>query len=130
MRALPAFNNGVSGGFEEYDVTPQDYYTIYNVNPVFNTNANLGAGATVAVIEESDFEYGTVNPSTGAATGGDVATFRSLFGVPGTLEHARLSRIWEREPATPPASTRKIRAKSPRRRWTPSGPTRWLRRPT
>ena len=57
----------------------------------------LGAGATVAVIEESDFEYGTVNSSTGAASGGDVATFRSLFGVPGTLEHARLSRIWKRD---------------------------------
>ena len=40
----PALNNGVSGGFEEYDVTPQDYYTIYNVNKVFNANANVGRG--------------------------------------------------------------------------------------
>ena len=29
--------------------------------------------------------YGTVDSSTGAATGGDVATFRTVFGVPGTL---------------------------------------------
>lgn len=61
----------------EYDVTPQDFYTIYNVTPVF-TSAK-GANANVAVIEESDIEYGTV--TNNVATGGDVATFRSLFGV-------------------------------------------------
>ena len=80
----PAYNNPYTQYPPEYDVTPQDYYTIYNVNPVFN-GGNLGANATIAVIEESDIEYGTVDPSTGAATGGDVATFRNLFGVPGTL---------------------------------------------
>jgi hypothetical protein len=69
----------------EYDITPQDYYTIYNVNSVFS-GGNLGANATIAVIEESDIEYGTVDSSTGLATGGDVATFRQLFGVPGTLK--------------------------------------------
>ena len=79
-KASPTFDAG--GGY--YDVTPQDYYTIYNVNQVFNSG-NLGAKATVAVIEESDMEYGTVDSTTGAAAGGDVATFRSLFGVPGTL---------------------------------------------
>jgi len=76
---LPAYEGG--GG---YNVTPQDYYTIYNVNKVFS-GGNLGATATVAVIEQSDFEFGTVDPTTGAATGGDVATFRSLFGISGTL---------------------------------------------
>ncbi|HVT96311.1 MAG TPA: protease pro-enzyme activation domain-containing protein [Acidobacteriaceae bacterium] len=76
----PAFNAG--GGY--YVVSPQDLYTIYKVNPVF-TSGNLGANATVAVIEETDIEYGTVNSGTGSATGGDIATFRSLFGVPGTL---------------------------------------------
>src|ERR1700735_947210 len=30
-------------------------------------------------------ECGTVNSGAGVAAGGDVATFRSLFGVPGTL---------------------------------------------
>jgi subtilase family serine protease len=78
--AKPAYSDG-SG---DYAVTPQDYYTIYNVNPVFN-GSNLGANATIAVIEESDIEYGTVDPSTSLATGGDVATFRTIFGVPGTL---------------------------------------------
>jgi hypothetical protein len=60
-----------------YFVTPQDFYTIYNVNPVFTSTK--GANANVAVIEESDIEYGTV--TSGVATGGDVATFRNLFGV-------------------------------------------------
>ena len=68
----------------DYGITPKDYYTIYNVNPVF-TGGNLGAGATIAVVEESDIEYGTVNSTTHAATGGDVTTFRTKFGVPGTL---------------------------------------------
>lgn len=68
-----------SDGSGNYYVTPQDFYTIYNVNPVFTTTK--GASANVAVIEESDIEYGTVNGTTGVATGGDVATFRGLFGV-------------------------------------------------
>ncbi len=79
--AKPAFNDTDTGNL---DVTPQDFYTIYNVNPVL-TGGNLAATATVAVIEESDIEYGTVTSPTGVATGGDVATFRKLFGVPGTL---------------------------------------------
>jgi hypothetical protein len=79
-RAVPGYTDG--NGY--FDVTPQDYYTIYNLNPLF-TAGTKGAGSTIAVIEESDIEYGTVNSSTHVATGGDVATFRSLFGVPGTL---------------------------------------------
>jgi subtilase family serine protease len=77
--ASPDFN----AGSPYYLVTPQDFYTIYDVNPVF-TSGNLAATANVAVIEESDIEYGTVGAG-GVATGGDVATFRTLFGVPGTL---------------------------------------------
>jgi subtilase family serine protease len=79
--ALPKYFAASSGNF---DVTPQDFYTIYNVNPIFKTG-NLGAGATIGLPEPTDMEYGSVNPTTGAATGGDVATFRKLFGVPGTL---------------------------------------------
>ena len=71
-------------GFGRYVVTPQDFYTIYNVNPTFAAG-NTGTGATVAIISNTDFVFGTVNPTTGQAAGGDVATFRSLFGVPGTL---------------------------------------------
>jgi subtilase family serine protease len=71
-------------GSGDYAVTPQDFYTIYNVNPLF-TGGNLGAGATIGLPEPTDIQFGTVNSGTGAASGGDVATFRSLFGVPGTL---------------------------------------------
>jgi hypothetical protein len=82
----PADSNSPAyfGGGYDYLVTPQDLYTIYQINPVF-TGGNLAATATVAVIEQSDIEFGSVDSTTGAATGGDVATFRSLFGVPGTL---------------------------------------------
>ena len=84
----PAGADGVTpdyaSGGPGYDVAPQDFYVIYDVNPVF-TSGNLAGTATVAVIEQSDMVYGTVNSSTGAATGGDVATFRTVFGVPGTL---------------------------------------------
>jgi len=79
-KASPAYSTGTG----EYFVGPQDLYTIYNVNPQF-TAGNLGASATVAVIEESDIEFGTVNGSGLVTAGGDVNTFRSLFGVPGTL---------------------------------------------
>jgi hypothetical protein len=78
--ASPAYSAG--NGY--YLVTPQDFYTIYNVNPAFS-GGELATKSTVAVIEESDIEYGTVNGTTASASGGDVATFRSLFGVPGTL---------------------------------------------
>ena len=78
--STPTYANGPG----EYDVTPHDFYTIYDVNNVFIAG-NLGDSANVAVIEESDFVFGTPDPSTGATDGGDVATFRNLFGVPGTL---------------------------------------------
>jgi subtilase family serine protease len=74
--ANPAYSNG-SG---DYDIAPQDFYTIYNTNSLYAAGTK-GAGATIAVAEESDIEFGTVNSSTHQATGGDVATFRSLFGV-------------------------------------------------
>jgi subtilase family serine protease len=73
-----------SAGNGFYNVTPQDYYTIYNVNPIYATG-NLGAGATISLPEPTDMHYGTVNGTTGQATGGDVATFRTTFGVAGTL---------------------------------------------
>ncbi|HEY1805035.1 MAG TPA: protease pro-enzyme activation domain-containing protein, partial [Terracidiphilus sp.] len=78
----PLYSNPDIDG--DFDVTPQDFYTIYNVNPIFNAGTK-GATATVAVVEETDIVYGTVNSTTHAATGGDVQTFRTLFGVPGTL---------------------------------------------
>ncbi len=71
-------------GAGNFDVTPQDFYTIYDVNPLIG-GGNLGAGATISIPEPTDMQFGTVNASTGAASGGDVVTFRTLFGVGGTL---------------------------------------------
>jgi len=51
------------------DVGPQDFYTIYNENPLF-TAGITGAGQTIAVLEEV-----TVNPA-------DVTSFRAQFGLP------------------------------------------------
>ncbi len=58
-----------NGSCTFYAVTPQDFYTIYNENPVLNNGIN-GAGVTIAVIEETE----VVNQS-------DVASFRSQFGL-------------------------------------------------
>lgn len=66
-----------------YVETPQDLYTIYNVNPILK-GGNLGKGVTVAIPEPSDINFGTVD-STGHASGGVVANFRKNFGVAGTL---------------------------------------------
>jgi len=67
-----------------FQVSPRDFYTIYNAGPML-TATNYGAGASVAVAEPVDMVYGTVDPVTRSATGGDVALFRSTFGVGGTL---------------------------------------------
>jgi subtilase family serine protease len=79
--AVAAPHYAAGGG--QYNVTPQDFYTIYNVNKVFATG-NMGAGVTIAVPEPTDMNYGTVG-ANGTTAGGDVATFRKLLGVPGTL---------------------------------------------
>ena len=61
-----------------YNMTPQDFYTIYNVNPTFSAG-NRGAGATIGILGSGPFNYGTV--TNGKAAGGDVTTFRNLFGI-------------------------------------------------
>jgi subtilase family serine protease len=64
---LPTAN--FDGGTGDYLVGPQDFYTIYNENPLL-TSGITGTGQTIALIEEVQ-----VNPT-------DVTTFRSLFGLP------------------------------------------------
>ena len=54
-----------------YAVTPADFATIYNLNPLFAEGVT-GAGQTVVVIED-----------TLLANTSDVATFRSAFGLTG-----------------------------------------------
>jgi hypothetical protein len=53
----------------DYNLGPQDFYTIYNENPLLSAGIT-GAGQTIAVIEE-------VQVATA-----DVTTFRSQFGLP------------------------------------------------
>jgi subtilase family serine protease len=58
-------------GTEFLAVGPQDFYTIYNENPLLKAPTPInGAGQTLAVIEPTD-----INKT-------DVATFRSQFGLP------------------------------------------------
>jgi len=55
-----------SGGL--YNVGAQDFYTIYNENPLFGSGTT-GAGTTVALLEETD-----INTA-------DVTTFRTMMGI-------------------------------------------------
>jgi hypothetical protein len=73
-KSVPEFTFNYSG-YNNYDVTPQDWYTIYNANPAYAAGTT-GAGVTIAVLEETE----VVNQS-------DIASFRSAFGLsayPGT----------------------------------------------
>ena len=68
----PSFTTPIpsaDGGGTSYNVGPQDFYTIYNENPLLASGIT-GAGQTIAVIEE-------VNVAQA-----DVTTFRSQFGLP------------------------------------------------
>lgn len=60
--------------YNYYAVGPQDFYTIYNENPLLTATTPInGTGVTIALLEES------------AITTTDVAYFRNFFGVsPGT----------------------------------------------
>jgi subtilase family serine protease len=79
QRATPSFTAPTQYG-TFYAVTPSDFATIYNENPLFDGSAFgapiTGAGVTVALLEQTK-----IRPA-------DVATFRSTFGLsgyPGTL---------------------------------------------
>jgi hypothetical protein len=69
---------------------PQDFYTIYNENPLLQgTSCNgapcNGAGQTVAVIEETDVCNGQFGTSPDNCNGADdLSAFRSQFGLPST----------------------------------------------
>ena len=53
-----------------YNVGPQDFYTIYNENPLLTASTPInGFGQTVALLEETDIIIG------------DVTTFRTIFNV-------------------------------------------------
>jgi len=78
-RATPSLTTTTPEG-TFYAVTPPDFATIYNVNPLFNGSAIglpiTGAGVTVALLEQT-----RILPY-------DITTFRTKFGLsgyPGTL---------------------------------------------
>jgi subtilase family serine protease len=64
---------GCPDGFnntEQYDEAPADFATIYNVAPLYKAKKPItGKGQTVVVLEDTDVRSG------------DVATFRSAFGL-------------------------------------------------
>jgi subtilase family serine protease len=73
-KAKPDFTfpcNGCPDGFNntvQYDVAPPDFAKIYNVSPLYQSNIT-GKGQTIVVAEVSNILKG------------DVATFRSAFGL-------------------------------------------------
>ncbi len=72
VQASPQFGITVGSGSSSYqieDVAPYDFATIYNVLPLWNNHVD-GTGQTIAIAGTSD-----INPT-------DVATFRSVFGLP------------------------------------------------
>ena len=77
MKLRPNFGITVGSGANAYqveDVTPFDFATIYNVQPLWNAATPInGTGQTIAIVGTSD-----INLS-------DVATFRSTFGLPAGL---------------------------------------------
>lgn len=57
-------------GFEQFEVGPPDFATIYNVTPLYQEKKPItGKGQTIVVLEISD-----INPA-------DVTTFRTAFGL-------------------------------------------------
>jgi hypothetical protein len=75
-----------SGG--DTEVGPQDFYTIYNENPLLTGtacggSACNGSGQTIAVIEETDVCNGQTGTSPDNCNGAnDLSSFRSQFGLP------------------------------------------------
>ncbi|HEV3193300.1 MAG TPA: S53 family peptidase, partial [Polyangiaceae bacterium] len=69
-----------------YGVTPGDFATIYNLNPLFS-GGTRGAGQTIAVIED-----------TNIANASDVTSFRQAFGLSGYA--GTFSQVHPTGPAT------------------------------
>ena len=72
VQPAPQFGITVGSGTSSYqieDVAPDDFATIYNLLPLWNNHID-GTGQTIAIAGTSD-----INPA-------DVASFRSVFGLP------------------------------------------------
>ena len=68
IHPAPQFSGSVNGA-TFFAVSPSDFATIYNVQPLWNAGID-GTGQTIAIANESD-----INPA-------DVDSFRSFFGLP------------------------------------------------
>jgi len=68
LHPAPQFNAPINGQ-TFFAVSPSDFATIYNVQPLWNAGID-GTGQTIAIVNESD-----INPA-------DVDSFRSFFGLP------------------------------------------------
>ena len=68
LHPAPQFNAPINGQ-TFFAVSPGDFATIYNVQPLWNAGID-GTGQTIAIVNESD-----INPA-------DVDSFRSFFGLP------------------------------------------------
>jgi hypothetical protein len=68
IHPAPQFNTSINGE-TVFAVSPSDFATIYNVQPLWNAGID-GTGQTIAISQESD-----INPA-------DVDSFRSFFGLP------------------------------------------------
>ncbi|MGA3334419.1 MAG: protease pro-enzyme activation domain-containing protein [Terracidiphilus sp.] len=76
--------NGNYGGnpYLVEDVTPWDFATIYNVIPAWNAGYT-GANQTIAIAGTSLIAQSPIGQGSGVSeSGNDVATFRSIFGLP------------------------------------------------
>ena len=63
------------------DVTPYDFATIYNILPLWTASSPIdGTGQTIAIAGTSAINIG--NDIVNANGENDVATFRSIFGLP------------------------------------------------
>ena len=70
-KSAPELTSGGEGNYE-WDIGPQDWYTIYNANPLLTSSSPVnGAGVTIAVIEETEIQNQV-----------DITDFRSAFGLP------------------------------------------------
>jgi hypothetical protein len=69
LHPAPQFT-GTQNGANFFAVSPSDFATIYNVQPLWNAGID-GTGQTIAISQDSN-----INPA-------DVDSFRSFFGLPG-----------------------------------------------
>jgi subtilase family serine protease len=82
--ANPAYTSAASGN---HFIAPGDFYTIYDENPLLTGGIN-GTGVTIGVVGQTD-----INLS-------DIATFRSVSGLPGNPVNVPIIKLFGTDPGT------------------------------